>query len=137
MDELAASTARRSHWRGHGSRVLGVALAAAVLLSTTIAGAAGHERPSAYWPASQAESISTVRGMPIRGTECRGLGQAVVDDGVSRYRRFRCAARTRAPWETYDTIAVYYVLRPLGPYVGPESPHGLTQVRFIGGPGIP
>ena len=75
--------------------------------------------------------------MPVRGSKCRGLGQANVDDGVSRHRRFRCVASTRAPWETYDTIAVHYVLDALGSYVGPESPRALTQVRFIGGPGIP
>jgi hypothetical protein len=120
----------------HASGVA-VALAAVVLLSTTIGGAAANDQPSPYWQAWQAESISTVRGMPVRGGECRGLGRAIADDGVRRYRRFRCAARARAPWETYDTIAVHYVLQPLGPYVGPASPHTLTQVRFIGGPGIP
>jgi len=29
-----------------------------------------------------------------------------------------------------------YVLRPLGKYDGPHSAHRLTNVRFIGGPGI-
>ena len=137
MNELTASVARRSRRSGHRSPVLGVALAAAVLLTTTIAGAEVHERLSPYWPAWQAESISTVRGMPVRGRDCRGVGRAIVDDGVRRYRRFRCAARARAPWETYDTIAVLYMVHSLGPYAGPASPHTLTQVHFIGGPGIP
>jgi hypothetical protein len=114
-----------------------VALTAVVLLSTTIGGASARDQPSPYWQAWHAESISTVRGLPVRGRECRGRGPAIVDDGVRWYRRFRCTARTRAPWETYDTIAVHYVFRPLGPYAGPQSPHRLTQVRFIGGPGIP
>jgi hypothetical protein len=49
---------------------------------------------------------------------------------------FRCLAGTRAPWETYDTIAVLYVGHPLGPFCGSRSRYALTQVRFIGGPGI-
>ena len=69
--------------------------------------------------------------------ECRGLGRAVVDNGVRRYRHFRCDAATRARGQTYDTVTVLYVLHPLGPYVGPRSRHTLTHVEFIGGPGIP
>jgi hypothetical protein len=118
------------------SKALGVVLAAAVL-GTSHGRAATHERPGAYWQTWQAESISTIRGMPVRVLECRGLGRAAIDDGVRRYPRFRCVAGTRAPWETYDTVAVFYVLRPHGPYVGPRSRHTLTQVRFIGRPGIP
>jgi hypothetical protein len=75
--------------------------------------------------------------MPMRTRECRGLGRALSDEGVQRYRRFRRVAGTRAPWEMYDTVAVLYVLRALEPYVGPRSRHTLTQVHLIGGPGIP
>jgi hypothetical protein len=119
------------------ARRIGVGLAAVALLGTAHATPAAHERPGAYWQTWQAESISTIRGMHVRALECRGLGRALTDGGVRRYRRFRCVAGTRAPWETYDTIAVFYVLRPLGPYVGARSRQTLTQVHFIGGPGIP
>jgi hypothetical protein len=91
----------------------------------------------AYWSVGQAKSIATIRSMRVRVRECRGFGRALVEDGVRRYRHFRCVAGTRAPWERYDTIAVLYVLHPLGPYFGSRSRHTLTQVRFIGGPGIP
>lgn len=120
------------------TRALDVVLAAAAVLSTTAAGtAAAHDRPGAYWRAAQAMSISTVRSMPVRVRECHGLGRPRTPGGSRRYRHFRCVAGARAPWETYDTIAVLYVLHPLGPYVGPRSRYALTRVRFIGGPGIP
>jgi hypothetical protein len=98
--------------------------------------ASAHDRPGAYWRIAHAKSISNVRGMPVRVRECRGLGRALIE-GVNRYRHFRCVAATRAPWQMYDTVAVFYVLHPLGPYVGPRSPYTLTQVRFVGGPGVP
>jgi hypothetical protein len=75
--------------------------------------------------------------MLVSVRECHGLGQPMTVGRHRRYRHFRCVAGTRAPWETYDTIAVLYVLHPLGPYAGPRSRYTLTQVRFIGGPGIP
>lgn len=75
--------------------------------------------------------------MPVNVHACRGVGGKVTRRGVARYRHFRCVAGTRAPWERYDTIAVLYVLHPLGTYRGARSRYALTDVRFIGGPGIP
>ena len=95
--------------------------------------AGGSERPEPRWTEHQAATITTVRSMPVRVVRCRGLGGR--EDGS--FERFACLAGTRAAWEPYDTIAVHYVLRPLGDYEGPRSPHRLTSVRFIGGPGIP
>jgi hypothetical protein len=114
-----------------------VQVSAIALVSAAIAGTACGSRSGEYWRQREAASITTIRGMPVHVLECRGLGKAVVDNGVRRYRDFRCLAGGRAPGETYDTVGVFYVLRALGPYVGPRSRHTLTQVRFIGGPGIP
>lgn len=85
------------------------------------------------WTERQAESITTVRSLPVTVRSCDGLGEG--DD--DRYTRFECLAGTRAAWESYDTIAVTYVLHPLGEYVGPQSRRRLTNVKFVGGPGIP
>jgi hypothetical protein len=73
----------------------------------------------------------------VRVRECRGLGRPVTVGGIRRYRHFRCLAGARAAGERYDTVAVRYILHPLGRYVGKRSRHALTQVRFTGGPGIP
>ncbi len=120
-------------------RTLGTAFVAVVAaLGTTVLGVAqGHDRPGALWSVAEAESISVVRSMRVRVRECRGLGRPVTHDGRRRYRHFRCLAGTRAPWQTYDTIAVLFVLHPLGQYTGPRTRYTLTNVRFIGGPGIP
>jgi hypothetical protein len=90
-----------------------------------------------FWTVRQAESISTIRGMHVRVRECRGLGHATRNDEARRFRRFACVASARRPGETYDTVGVFYDLRPLGTYDGPASKHALENVRFIGGPGIP
>jgi hypothetical protein len=110
---------------------------AATALTTLSSAAVAHDRPGVYWRVSQAASIATIRSMPVHVRECRGLGRTLAGNGARRYRHFRCLAGTRAPWERYDTIAVLYVLRPLGPFCGSRSRYKLTQVRFIGGPGIP
>lgn len=91
------------------------------------------------WTTEQAESITVVRGMSVRVRYCRGLGSAREERGRPRYTRFRCLAGGRATVDRYpiDTVAVRYVLHPLAPYAGPGSSHRLTEVRFIGGPGIP
>lgn len=91
----------------------------------------GSSEPA--WTVRQAESIAVVRGTPVEVRHCRGLGP--VDD--RRYRRFECLAGARAPTDPVETVAVRYVLFPLGDYDGRESPHRLTNVQFIGGPGIP
>jgi predicted small secreted protein len=98
------------------------------------AGGAGSER---LWTVRQAESIDTIRGMPVRVRECRGLGGA--EGEMPRYRRFECVAGARAASDRFEfeTLGVLYVLHPLGKYDGPRSKHRLTQVRFVGGPGIP
>jgi hypothetical protein len=89
-----------------------------------------------YWTAEQAESIRSVRGLTVRRSECRGQGEPVES---GRYRHFRCVAGARATSDPYpiDTVAVLYVLHPRARYQGPASQHRLTDVRFIGGPGIP
>jgi hypothetical protein len=116
--------------------LLPAALAAAALVGSTADGAVTHDRGS-YWTIGQAASITSIRSMRVRVRQCSGLGRSQSKGGVRRYRHFRCLAGTRAPWETYDTIAVLYVLHTLQPYAGPGSRHTLTQVRFIGGPAIP
>lgn len=116
---------------------LGAVIAAAGFVGAISCTAADHDRSGAYWRTDEAESISTVRGMTVRVTACRGCGQAEIDDGVRRYRRFRCVAGARAPWQQYDTVAVRYVVHPLAPYVGSRSRYALREVRFVGGPGIP
>jgi hypothetical protein len=105
--------------------LLGLALAAA--------GCDGGGESEPRWTERQAASITTVRSMPVRVVRCRGLGEA----DERSFTRIECTAGTRAPWETYDTIGVTYVVRPLAEYEGPTSRHELLQVRFIGGPGIP
>ncbi|MGH3085294.1 MAG: hypothetical protein ACRDNP_14820 [Gaiellaceae bacterium] len=120
-------------------RRLGVVLLAAAVVVTTIGfdAARGHNRPGAHWRVAEAESISTVRGLRVRARECRGLGKGVTVGGRRRFRHFSCVAGARASWQTYDSVAVLYVLHALGPYVGPRSRPTLTDVRFIGGPAIP
>jgi hypothetical protein len=56
---------------------------------------------------------------------------------MNLYSRFECLAGARAAFQRYDTVAVLYVLHPLEEYDGPTSRHRLTDVRFIGGPGVP
>jgi hypothetical protein len=94
--------------------------------------ACGGEEPI-RWTATQAESISVVRGTPINSPSCTGVGRPL--DG--RYERFRCTAGARRPGETLDTVAVNYELEPEEEYSGPGSAHRLENVSFLGGPGIP
>ena len=104
------------------------------------AGPSGTEpEADALGTTRQAESVTSVRGLRVRVRHCRGLGRAARRDGAARYRRFECLAGGRAASDpyTFDTVAVLYVLRPTAEYDGPESEHRLTNVRFIGGPGIP
>lgn len=112
------------------ARLAGAALAVAVVLATACSGD-GDSRP--VWTEREAESITTIRSLPATVRGCEGLGES--DRG--RYARFECLAGTRAAWQTYDTIAVTYVLHPLEEYGGPGSRHRLTRVKFVGGPGIP
>lgn len=90
-----------------------------------------HSEPAVVaWSRAQAESISTVRGMPVHVLHCDGVGQAVVVNQSSRYQRFTCTAGARASFDTYDTVGVTYVLQPLGPFVGTRSRYALIDVHF-------
>lgn len=111
-----------------------------VLVLCIAAGCAdANAPPEPLWTVRQAESITSVRGMPVRVRHCRGLGRGRRGEGAIRYRSFDCLAGGRAVSDPYDfdTVGVLYVLHPLGEYEGPRSEHRLTNVRFIGGPGIP
>jgi len=105
------------------------------LVAAGCAGASMSDEPR--WTERQAASITTVRGMHVRAVRCRGLGRHEARNDRHAYTRFDCLAGTRAPGERYDTVTVMYVLRPLAKYERPHSAHRLTNVRFIGGPGIP
>ena len=83
--------------------------------------------PGVAWSRAQAESITAVRGMPVHAVRCDGVGPAV-DGGL--YRSFACTAAARASFQTYDSIGVTYVLRPLGPYSGASSRYALSDARF-------
>jgi hypothetical protein len=104
-----------------------------LLAAACLAAGCGGGRSERDWTVEQAESIATVRGTPVRVRRCRGLGPE--HDG--RYGRFACVAGARAATDPYETVAVRYVLHPVGEYEGPESPRRLTNVPFTGGPGIP
>jgi hypothetical protein len=93
-------------------------------------------RAPAFWTVREAESIATVRGTPIHVEECRGLGRAQRKGPVVRYGRFACVGGTGLPWEDFDSVAVTYVLRPLGAYDGGCSAYAVTDVHFMG-VGIP
>lgn len=110
-----------------------VASALVVLVCFTTAWVADEDSATVLWTERQAESIASIRGMPVHDAECRGLGAGE----EAEYKRFDCMAGGRAPWQTYDTVAVSYVLHPLAEYDGPRSRHRVTRVRFVGGPGVP
>ncbi len=120
-----------------GSLPTARSVAIAIVSLAPVACGSGTHADDIYWEVRQAESITTIRSMLVHVRECHGVGPAHIVNGVRLYRRFRCLAGTRAPRDTYDTVGVFYTLRPLGPYSGPKSRHRLTRVRFMGGPGIP
>jgi hypothetical protein len=121
-------------------RTLPLLAAAVVALGVASACAGTDERPEtkppAYWTVREAESMATVRGQPVHVRACRGLGRARTSKAVVRYQRFACTAGTGLDWESFDSVAVTYVLVPLGPYEGGCSEHALRNVRFVGG-GVP
>jgi hypothetical protein len=92
--------------------------------------ACGGDEPG--WTVRQAESIDSVRGLPVRVRECRGIGEATRDGATRRYERFRCLAGARLEGERIDTVAVRYDIRTTS-----RSEFELQNVQFIGGPGIP
>jgi hypothetical protein len=101
-----------------------------------VAAACGGDGPAALWTEAQAASIVTVRGLAVRVRACEGLGEGRRTDAGVVFGSFSCLAGARTAGQPVDTVAVTYVLRPLGPYAGPSSPHELTEVRF-GGLGVP
>jgi hypothetical protein len=84
------------------------------------------------WTVAQAETIDSVRGMPVRVRECRGRGERLGDGRPARYRQLSCVAGARLPGERFDTVAVLFDVRPTS-----DDGHELQNVRFVGGPGIP
>lgn len=91
-----------------------------------------HLRPGNAWTERQAESITSIRGTRVRVRACEGLGRARVVEQRTLYRHFACLAGTRLPYQPIDTVAVTYVLHPLGAYRGPRSKYLATSVRFVG-----
>lgn len=106
----------------------------AALLGLACSGRGGA--PGRMWTEAQAESISVVRGLPVRVQRCRGLGRGRETGKTIVYARFSCLAGARLAGQPIDTVAITYLLRPLGPYAGPSSRCVLTDVHF-GGLGVP
>jgi len=122
--------------------VLGTSLVAAALEGgrrSPEASSAAHRvdtRRTSYWTVREAESLATVRGVPVHVQSCTGIGRPRHALAVARYDRFACTAGTGLDWESFDSVAVTYTLVPLGPYEGGCSRYALREVRFVGA-GIP
>jgi hypothetical protein len=115
---------------GRGMRGISGAIVLGVVIA---AGCGGHGRaeiPAGMWTEAQAASIASVRGTPVRVRHCRGLGTAEKVGSETVYRRFACLAGARAAHETFDTVAVTYVLEPVGSFAGVSSRYVLTDVHF-------
>jgi hypothetical protein len=112
-------------------------LACLVLLSCLGACAFGNEPRVTEWTVQQAESITSIRGLTVRVRSCRGVDGDQGGGRNGRFQRFACVAGARAEFDRYDTVGILYVLHPLEDYDGVSSRHRLTEVRFLGGPGIP
>jgi hypothetical protein len=109
-----------------------------VAAACLVVGCMGEDRPHVVrWTVQQAESITSVRGQPVRVRHCRGAGSSERRGDAVLYSRFKCLAGARASFQQFDTVAVLYVIHPLADYDGRTSRHRLTNVRFIGGPGVP
>jgi hypothetical protein len=80
------------------------------------------------WTTAQAESIASVRGLPVDVRRCEGIGEA----DEQRYRRLRCVAGARLSGERFDTVAVTFEVVPRT-----REDYTIENVRFFGGPGIP
>jgi hypothetical protein len=98
----------------------------AIVCAVSLGLAAGPVR----WTERQAESIDVVRGLRVHVRRCTGLGVPRPLGRTKTYARFACLAGARAPHQTFDTVAVTYVLRPLGRYAGRSSRVALANVRF-------
>jgi hypothetical protein len=112
-------------------------LACVALLSCLGACAFGNEPRVTEWTVQQAESITSIRGLAVRVRSCRGIDGHQRGGRKGRFQRFACVAGARATFDRYDTVGILYVLHPLESYDGANSRHRLTDVRFLGGPGIP
>jgi hypothetical protein len=109
-----------------------VRIRSSLLALATVATALGCGEDDHGWTVAEAESVTEVRGLPVRVRQCRGLGEATRDGATPRYDRFRCLAGARLEGERFDTVAVRYEIRPAD-----GSDYELQRVEFIGGPGIP
>jgi hypothetical protein len=107
-----------------------LAFACAAGLAAAVLGCADTQRRETRWTVDRAESVTTIRGMGVRVLNCRGLGQPDERE-AGRYRRFACVAGARRKGESYDTVAIRYVIR-----VRPADGYVLENVRFSG-PGVP
>lgn len=107
-----------------------LAFACAAGIAAAVFGCADTERRETLWTVDRAESVTTIRGMRVRVVQCRGLGKPDERE-ARRYRRFACVAGARRRGESYDTVAIRYVIR-----VRVAGGHVLENVRFIG-PGVP
>jgi hypothetical protein len=74
--------------------------------------------------------------MAVNVRDCKGIGRSEALDGTVGYRRFECVAGARLAGQRIDTVAVTYVLRPLGPFDGAAPRYAVRNVRF-GGLGVP
>jgi hypothetical protein len=104
-----------------------------VLVGLVSAGCLHSNEQTHAWTIPQAETVTVIRGTPVTVRGCRGLGRGE----AGRFERFACVAGARAPTDDADTVAILYELRPSGPYEGARSRYALTNVRFVGGPGVP
>lgn len=96
----------------------------------------GAAVPGGMWTEKQAESIRSVRGLRVHVRHCDGLGRGQTIGATIVYWRFACFASARIPPQPIDTVAITYMLHPLGPYTGRSSRYVLRNVHF-GGLGVP
>lgn len=102
-----------------------IVLAAALVAPRAVA----HDRPGIFWTQKQAESITSIRGARVRVRQCEGLGKP---REPGRYRHFSCVAGTGLRYQPIETVAVTYILHPLGAYNGRRSRYVATNVKFVG-----
>lgn len=86
----------------------------------------GSSRPAIFWTVEQAESITVIRGTPLRTTKCNGLG----DERDSAFRRFFCIGKVVPQGLPQLPVRVRYVLNPRGAFRGRRSAYLATSVRF-------
>jgi hypothetical protein len=94
---------------------------------TVLAGCGGaSSRPATFWTVEQAESITVIRGTPLRTTKCTGFGE----ERESGFRRFSCIGKVVPRGLPQLPVRVRYVLNPRGAYRGSRSAYLATSVRF-------